>query len=225
MPSRHHGQPETEPHTASPQPLCPNCHQPLPDEAGEAWVPIARLANLAEAGFMANLLADQHVPSRIRQVDDFSAVDGTWASIFILQVPDQDAQQAAERIRAELAKSPPDAPHQDAATREAGLADATVIAWRPVAWVLVAGSLAYLAGYGVPGRRDRPGPPAARQTLWDEVSRIGIPLISQSPPGRPQFRLSFDAATDQFQLDEDHDGDGQFELRRRYHRQAVGPSR
>ena len=213
---------------------CPACRQDLPVENGQTWLPVARLADLAEAGFMANLLADNGVPSRIRQYDDFSALDGGWASIYVLQVRDEDARKAVDSIQRELANAPQEPLEQgettdeatDEATEtvEADTAEATPLAWHAVAWVLVAGGIVW-AGYGGPGGRVPARRAEERPTLLKAIERIGVPLSSESPPGRPRYRLSFDDVTDQFQLDEDRDGDGRYERRRRYHNRGATTDR
>ncbi|MFV2067871.1 MAG: hypothetical protein ACC645_12925 [Pirellulales bacterium] len=74
-----------------------------PEQAERDWVPVARITGLAEAGFLEDLLQDRQIPSRVRQWDDFSALDGSWSTIYIMQVPAEHAGPATAAIGEELA--------------------------------------------------------------------------------------------------------------------------
>lgn len=191
--------------------VCPHCRAELPnDEAGE-WVSVARMTNLAEAGFFADLLADEQIATHVRRHDRFSAVDGSWATDYFLQIHQQDAPRAAALIRQHLEESggqetPPDD------LQPAGLPDAGS-AWKPLVAVLVVGGLACLVGQSILDGPERHAPPVRRPTLWSTLGKLDQPLVSQPQDGRPGFRLYHDRHRNLTYLDHDHDGDGKYDQR------------
>lgn len=91
---------------------CPECKLSLPasDQVPETctrcgadlsalhevqdWMPVARVANLAEAGFMADYLAAREIESDITQENEFNAAAGAWQSLFIVRVIQSEAKSA-----------------------------------------------------------------------------------------------------------------------------------
>lgn len=170
----------------------------LPEEAAN-WVPVARLTNLAEAGFAESFLAEAGIPSCLRQVDDFSAVDGSWSQVYVLQVPEQQAEQAAERLGEELLES------ASQATAAADLVPPPKVrpAWPPLALLLLAVGLLYvsLSGQLIPPRR------STRPSLGDVLRRLNQPLKNAPLVGPPHYQIRFDPARQAIVIDADRNGD------------------
>lgn len=181
--------------------ICPRCGADIPEPDANKWVSIARLRNLAEAGFFADLLGDQQIECRIYQHDRFSALDGSWSMDYFLQVRQPEAEEAALWMQQYLdgEKSEP-----------ADDASPALRAWKPLALVLVCGGLAYWVGQGVIAARP------ARQlshnpTLWEVLGRIDRPFTTSGEVGQARYRLQPDPEHDRIYLEEDRDGDGMFE--------------
>ena len=85
-------------------PTCPHCGTPLGREQANRWINVARVTNLAEAGFLVDELSGEGIDARIYQSEDFSALTDRWMVSYLIQSPPQDAQAAAARIRRHLAE-------------------------------------------------------------------------------------------------------------------------
>jgi hypothetical protein len=181
-------------------------------------VTITRLSNLAEAGFFADALEHESIQSRLHQHDRFSAVDGAWSCEYFLQVDQTNAVRAAEILQKLLESAEP-------ASSGIALTDESTppVNWAPLAAILVAGGLAYVAGKGILERREQAAAPAQR-SLWEALDRMDGELVTDAPPGEPRYRLSTSLRDDGIVfLDEDLDGDGSYELRQEYLRgEALG---
>src|SRR5262245_40354086 len=78
---------------------CPNCGSAMKEEVTVPWTAVARVSNLAEAGFLADELVGQGIKARLHQLDDFNALHDRWTSVYLLQVPTADAERAAMQIQ------------------------------------------------------------------------------------------------------------------------------
>jgi hypothetical protein len=196
------------------------------DDGGAAWSPIARLTNLAEVGFFADILEGAGFTTNVQHHNEFSAVDGFWQTLFILRVRPEDARAASERLRSEVVN------HATGSDRLGDRAGQGAVAgefddelpvgawnrggaWKPILVVLIAGGLAYVAGRGGLG-----APPvgAADDGLRQALSESTQPWTSHARPDGtgPRRRLQFDANSRVLLLEDDLDGDGQFDRQRRF---------
>jgi predicted RNA-binding Zn-ribbon protein involved in translation (DUF1610 family) len=205
---------------------CPDCGAALAVRAEENrpddhWTSVARVSNLAEAGFLADDLAAAQIDARLDQSDEFSAVNGRWSTFYLIQVPSEQAHDAATRIRRHLADE------ESYAERKTDLFMASdyderldPAMWRPLALVVLAGVASFVLGqrFAVPEGNRR----APRDSLSAAVDAIGQPLMTEPAPGKPRYRLSFDWRREAWYLDADADGDGRFESRRRFHAIETG---
>jgi hypothetical protein len=179
---------------------------------------VARVTNLAEAGFLADELAGDGIDARIYQSEDFSALTDRWMVSYLLQAPPDVAPAAAARIRRHLAEiesyQEPDGdrPWDD---DRPGIDQAL---WRPVAMVILAGMASFVLGQKLAADRDPPQPP--RNSLSRAVSAIGRPLVTEPTPGLARHRLYYHGREQVWYLDTDADGDGRYESQRRF--QATG---
>ena len=78
---------------------CPNCGGAIKQQDSVPWTNVARVANLAEAGFLADELVGLGIEARIHQSDDFNALNDRWTSLYLIQVPSEHAEDAAAQIQ------------------------------------------------------------------------------------------------------------------------------
>jgi hypothetical protein len=121
-------------------------------------------------------------------------VTGQRVSQYLIRVPAGMAREAAAHIRQHLA--------DEAAEREAETPmfrfptnDQPIdpLFWRPVAVVILAGVTSFVLGQRFSDQNDHKverRPP--RDSLSSAVEAIGRPLVTESAPGQPRYRLSFD---------------------------------
>jgi len=197
---------------------CPHCGTPLARDEATRWINVARVTNLAEAGFLVDELAGDGIDARIYQTEDFSALTDRWLVSYMIQSPPLNAQAAATRIRQHLAEMES---YQDPAAgawpEERPALDPLV--WRPVALVILAGMASFALGQRFAADRDPPRPP--RDSLSSVMAAIGRPLVTEPAAGLPRHRLYYHWREQAWHLDTDSDGDGRYETRQRFH--ATGP--
>ncbi len=197
---------------------CPDCGAPLRQDLQRPWIDVARVTNLAEAGFLTDELVGLGIDARIHQLQDFSAVADSWASLYLIRVPAGAAHDAAARIRQHLAEDSAEQEADPAVFRFSSHDEPfDPLFWRPVALVVLAGVASFVLGQRFSDRNDAKferRPP--RDSLASAVEAIGQPLVSESAPGQPRHRLSFDRQRGKWFLDLDHDGDGQYDNRRAF---------
>lgn len=195
--------------------VCPHCGAPLDRDAATRWINVARVANLAEAGFLVDELSGEGIDARIYQSDDFSALTDRWQVSYLIQSPPNSAHSAAAHIRRHLAEiesySDPttDGPWQD------NQPAADPLLWRPMALVILAGMASFVLGQRFAADREPPKPP--RDSLSSAVTEIGRPLVTEPAAGLPRHRLYYHWREQAWYLDSDADADGRFESRQRFH--------
>ena len=84
--------------------ICTICGAAIPREAAGRWTNVARVASLAEAGFLVDELSGEGINARIYQADDFNALTDRWSATYLIQSSPADAQAVATRIRQYLAE-------------------------------------------------------------------------------------------------------------------------
>jgi hypothetical protein len=174
------------------------------------------VTNLAEAGFLTDELVGHDMEARIHQMEEFSAANDRWATMYFIRVPSAQAPAAAAWIRQQLADDAEDA-ESDTADYQHPTSHQTLDAaiWRPVVLVVLAGVASFVLGQQFSDQQGRRLP--GGNSLGLAVSRIGRPLVSEPVPGLPRHRLMFDRQREAWYLDSDRDGDGQFDSRQRFH--------
>jgi hypothetical protein len=196
--------------------VCPSCEARQRPQAATAWIDVARVTNLAEAGFLSDELSGLDIEARVYQSDEFSELaGGRWSTTYLIRVPSEAAQEAAARIRCCVADMAADEDADRDAVRftsEAGPIDPAY--WRPVAIVVLAGVASFVLGRqtAMPEAHRRP----QRDSLAAAVDGIGRPLVSESSPGQPRYRLTHDRPRQVWYLDLDRDGDGTYDSRRQF---------
>lgn len=192
---------------------CPQCGSRLVRDEPKRWINIARVANLAEAGYLVDELLGEDIDARIYQSEDFSAATDRWQVSYLIQSPPEDAQSAAETIRRHLAEM--DAyPEPNAGDPWSDYRPALdPFMWRPVALVVLAGMASFVLGQRFAADRDSRPP---RNSLPRAVSAIGRPLVTEPAPGEPRHRLYYRWREQAWYLDTDADADGRYESQQRF---------
>lgn len=201
---------------------CAECGREASGADFVPWVDVARLANLAEAGFINDELIGLGINARIRQLDEFSAATDRWSSRYLIRVPPISAQDAAQHIRQYLNDETHDQPAiLDAFRFSLRRGASEPSSWRPVAIVVLAGVASFALGQRLTEQRAERRPPA--DSLPAAIGAIGRPLTTEPAPNQPRYRLSYDHRQQQWTLDTDRDNDGRFEAIE--HFQTAGSTR
>src|SRR3954470_17541571 len=123
---------------------CPNCGGTTKGQDPIPWTNVARVANLAEAGFLTDELIGQGIEARIHQLDDFNALNDRWTSLYLIQVPSESAGEAAgqiERHRNDDLRNQEDDQSQ-LLSRSTQIMDPRF--WRPIALLIVTSTASFI---------------------------------------------------------------------------------
>ena len=191
------------------------------------WVPIARLANLADAGFFEATLVELGIDARIEQRDEFDAVAGHWQPVFVLQVAASDTKRATEALEQQLQASSAatgDGSGQDPeetdgrsvielqppwSMADTDEADGWTL-WRPFLLIVLAAGLVYLAV-----RTGKPGGGGAQRPA--DIAPLWNTLIESREPLRSAHReLWYDSRRRRLIVIDDVDGDGVADILREF---------
>ncbi len=190
---------------------CPRCGQPtLRQSQAKGWVAIARVNNLAEVGYLADMLEGEGISSQVVQHNDFCAVSGTWTSFFVLRVAAENRVPAVQRLQDELGQLGEDSAWGDG--DYASQRGRSLYNWRSVMLVLMAGGIAYYAGRGGLQPPRRPSP--LRQSLWEALCESEQTFFTQPQPAATPQRLRFERKSRTIVLEDGPDGDGRLRVRR-----------
>jgi hypothetical protein len=192
---------------------CPDCGGLLREEAERPWTAVARVKNLAEAGFLSDELVGLGIDARIHQLNEFSAISDRCAPLYLIRVPTGMAHEAAARIRQYLAEEESDG-EPEAATFCFSTHDQSSdpLLWRPVAIVILAGVASFVLGQRFSEQKEQKAerrPP--RNSLAAAVEAIDRPFETEPVPGRPRYRLTFDRRREAWSLDSDRESDGVYD--------------
>lgn len=213
-------------------PICPHCHQsvhsldlrgddkvcPQCDQStlavSDPWRDAARVASLAEAGYLASRLESEGIAARLVESSSFSAVDGMWRNAYLLQVDRDDFSRAQPLLVKEAAEAeleePSVGPHCEPFEEES----VQLVIWRPVALMALAGIATLWIGARQFAERPPAGPHRSSEELAEAVGSIGKPFVVVDQRGRAEHRLWFQRAERTWYLESDTDGDGLMDTRR-----------
>jgi hypothetical protein len=187
------------------------------------WVDVARVANLAEAGFIVDELTGLGLQARIHQIDEFSAVIDRWSAQYLIRVPEEFAASAANHIGQYLFEEPVSRATMLQRLRESvqNLPQERSPSWRPVAVIMLVGVTSFLLGHQY---SDQAAPHRPSSTdLSISIAKVGRPFSSKPAANQPRYQLSFDQRSQLWTLIADRDHDGVFESTQ--HFTATGTAR
>jgi hypothetical protein len=174
---------------------------------------VARVTNLAEAGFLTDELVGHGIDAQIHQLQDFSALTDCWASVYLIRVPAAAAPGAAAHIRQHLADDSSEIETEPIGFRfSGGNQQLEPLLWRPIALVILAGVSSFVLGQRFSDRQEVKAerrPP--RNSLPSAIESIDRPFIIEPAPGKSGHRLQFDRRRQSWILDTDRDGDGRYD--------------
>jgi hypothetical protein len=195
--------------------ICPNCGGAIKEQEPIPWTNVARIANLAEAGFLADELVGLGIDARIHQVDDFNALNDRWTSLYLIQVPSEQAEEAATQIQ----RHRDDDVRGRAEDQSAPLPLSSQLMdprfWRPVALIVLTSIASFAVGQRLSGQNA--ARPLASNSLPSTANRIGRPFVTEPVAGKPRYRLSFDSRQQAWSLETDRDNDGLYDTRQQFH--------
>jgi hypothetical protein len=181
---------------------------------------VARVTNLAEAGFLTDELVGLGIDARIHQLEEFGALTDRWETVYLIRVPSDSAREAATRIREHLVDDVDEADSALMAFRFSADSDAIdPLVWRPVALVVLAGVASFMLGQHFSEQNVERRP--ARGSLSTAVGVVGRPFVTESAPGQARYRLSLDRRRQTWLLDTDRDGDGIYDSRQQFPEHAA----
>ena len=186
-------------------------------DAPSPWVTVAKLTNLAEVGYFADLLESGGFSTNVDRRDEFSAIDGSWTARYLLQVLPEHGLRAAELMKQQLVET--DAYSTDDDNRwdrsdphQANLARRSSIVYRATMSILLIGVVLLVAERM---SRSRIGVPTEDSTLWDAI-KASRTEFRTSEAANSDTRLLHDENSDSILLIDDLDRDGRFDRLRRY---------
>ena len=192
--------------------------------ADPGWIDLARVTNLAEAGFLTDELVGHGIDAQIHQMHEFSALTDAWATSYLIRVPSGSARDAADQIRQHLADDGADGESEPAGYHvSSGYQAVDPLLWRPIALVILAGVSSFVLGQRFSDRQDLKAdrrPP--RNSLSSTMAAIDRPFVIEPAAGKAGHRLHFDRHRQAWILDTDRDGDGRYDSRQAFH--ASGAS-
>ena len=188
---------------------CPTCQAAASE--GAPWSDIARVPNLAEAGYLVSVLEHHEIEARLVHSDSFSATAGIWSTVFVLQVPSQSRTTAQELVRSEADALSNEQPEYDDFGEPIRHESLPLVIWRPVALMALAGLATLWLGQRMAEQRARQAHQRSTEALAEALAGIGRPMVVTSPTGRVSHQLSYQADSRTWLLETDTDNDGRLD--------------
>lgn len=205
---------------------CPDCASRKARDTTEHrddWRSAAKVVNLAEAGYLVSRLEGEDIPARLVQSDSFSAVDGSWSSYYLLQVPSEALDASTELIRSESEQLRGEEPDFDRFGEPIEHEPVHLVFWRPVALMAVAGLATLWLGQHVPDPRPRVAPNRNAAAMGAAIEALGQPLVVVGEGGRTKHRLRYRSESRAWLLESDTDNDGRFDRQQRFLLEQPAP--
>jgi hypothetical protein len=189
--------------------FCPRCGGELSVEQA-AKKGIARFHSLADAGFFSEILAASGFHPSIRQRDESSLSDGGHTQVYLLFVPDGETEAAAKLLH-KAVEATGGHEEDDVTTGQ----EVSLISWRNTVMVLVTGGLAcaVLSNFLPPGQA---APKIRRPALWQAMGELDGTWQAAEPDAANSHRVLIEHAGDVTVIEDDYDGDGVVDRRRRF---------
>ena len=196
--------------------VCTRCGADLSDlQKALDWIPIARISNLAEAGYLVDLLTDCNIASDITEENEFNAAAGAWYSLFVLRVAEEDADPARSALaRGEYGEEESALEEQWQQVGTGGLVNSST---QFLKWALLLIVIAGLATMIVNDNQQpvQPGQPADAESFHEFLAQHPGPWMFESESG-VQSQLYFNAFQNYLIIKQDRDGDGTLEYQRTF---------
>jgi hypothetical protein len=196
--------------------MCTQCGARVRPQEDRAWIDVARLTSLAEAGFLADELTGLGYEAQVHQQQEFSALTDRWTSQYLIRVPTDAAREAAAHIRQYMADADPVAegsPYRFASPDEPF--DPTL--WRPMALVILAGVSSFVLGQRFSDQNEvKVDRRASRDSLATSMETIDRPFVTAPARGKAGHRLSYDRHRQKWLLETDRDNDGRYDSRQAF---------
>lgn len=188
--------------------------------AEEPWESVARGTNLAEIGFLADLLEAHGIGTRVHHRDQFHGEQ--WHGHFELLVHQDRAGEARVVLRNEVEQFVADAsddslkdPAAPGTVRQEGPGHASAAqprsVWPSLVWAAAAVGVTCVVSQLAGERRPSPFPP--NPASWQELAESS-PYWSAAAPHQRRQGLEIDADSRTIWFLEDRDGDGEVDGRR-----------
>lgn len=200
---------------------CPHCGRSLAaDAGGKKWHNAARVASLAEAGYLVNLLGTSSVTARIFEDRSFSAMAGVWNHAYVIQVPSEQVSQAAILLRQEAAAAVME-DGDDAWSDSKRVEDETLVFWRPVALMALAGVASFVVGHRFATQSGDGQERPYAESLVAAMEQLGRPLITEPRGDGARHRFVYHRHQRAWYVQGDRNGDGHYESIREFRGQAA----
>lgn len=174
------------------------------DHAGpEGWVDVARVQQLADAGFLASRLGAEGIDCEVHRQDGFDAVHGAYVSTFTLRVGPEQASASREVLRQESL-----AYEIEERERSGDPGRWDTLGWRSLALATLTGAACFWVGQ----RLSEAQLAQRRNSLAEFVAAVDRPFIAKGP-GEQVNVLSADPINRCWRIETDLDGDGAADLR------------
>jgi hypothetical protein len=204
-----------EPQSSSGERLCPQCTA-ADDGDSRHWANAARVANLAEAGYLVSKLESEGIEARLVETNSFDALGGAWGNLYLLQVAKNQIDEARLLLHSEAAEADTEEPYW----RERGAEDAVepdpLVVWRPVALMALAGMATLWYGASQWAAQRPPQPVGNITDLAAAMDDVGQPFVVLDAQGNLVHRLTYQSRQQSWKLESDYNGDGKVDRLRRY---------
>ena len=147
------------------------------------WTDVARLSNLAEAGFIVDELIGLGIDARIHQLEEFNAASDRWSPKYLIQVPSDLAHAGADHVRKYLfddddGRRPVLDSFRFSLTRDCS----DLVSWRALALLALGGIVGFAAGQRfAPQNSHRRLPPDRLATAVAEINRPFLSAAGREP--------------------------------------------
>ncbi|MFP6575531.1 MAG: hypothetical protein VB912_10285 [Pirellulaceae bacterium] len=179
------------------------------------WVPIARVSNLAEAGYLVDFLTARRIGSDITEENEFNAAAGAWYSSFVLRVAQENADAARSLLTTgEYGEEETSLDEHWQQVSGGGLVNSST---QFLKWALL---LLVIAGVAAVILNDDqkpapPGQPVEAQSFHEFLAQQPGPWIFENESGVRSY-LYFNAVQNRLTVKQDLDGDGTLEYQRTF---------
>ena len=179
------------------------------------WVPIARATNLAEAGYLADYLADRKIDTDVAEENEFNAAAGSWYSSFVVRVAHVNAEAACKFLTSgeyDDEEAALDATWQREGT--GGFVDSAgqVLRWLLLLLLVVGGVTMFRSRNQQPVQLVQP---TDARSFREFMTQQAGPWVLQDETG-VRAQLYFNAFHNCFVIKQDLDGDGTLEHQRTF---------